>query len=57
LIALKFKTLNFKENVFRFSLVGLSLISILIFQLWSLPIILILYIGLSILQRILTHKK
>ncbi|MFM8243818.1 MAG: CDP-alcohol phosphatidyltransferase family protein [Crocinitomicaceae bacterium] len=57
LIALKFKTLNFKENAFRFSLVGLSLISIPIFQLWSLPIILILYIGLSILQRILTHKK
>jgi CDP-diacylglycerol--serine O-phosphatidyltransferase len=57
LIALKFKSIQFKENIFRFLLVGFSLISIPIFDLWSLPFILILYIGLSLLQRILTQKN
>lgn len=57
LIALKFKSFSFRDNKFRFLLVGLSLISIPIFKLWSLPFILILYIGLSIIQRILTRKQ
>lgn len=57
LIALKFKSLKINENVFRYSLVGLSLISIPIFKLWSIPFILILYLGLSIVQRLINSKE
>jgi len=56
LIALKFKNFNWKDNKFRYLLVGKSLIIILIFQLWAIPIIVILYLILSIIDNYTTKK-
>lgn len=56
LISLKFKNLKFRENKYRFILLGSGLILLLIFWVKAVPIILILYIILSIIQT-LTHKK
>lgn len=51
LIALKFKNLTWKDNKFRYTLIGLSLLSIVIFRLWSIPIIVTLYLILSIIEN------
>jgi len=56
LIALKFKNFSWKDNKFRYLLVGKSLIIILIFQLWAIPIIVILYMILSIIDNYTTKK-
>jgi CDP-diacylglycerol--serine O-phosphatidyltransferase len=56
LIALKFKNFSWKDNKFRYLLVGKSLIIILIFQLWAIPIIVILYLILSIIDNYTTKK-
>lgn len=56
LIALKFKNFSWKDNRFRYLLVGKSLIIILIFQLWAIPIIVILYLILSIIDNYTTKK-
>lgn len=56
LIALKFKNFSWKDNKFRYLLVGKSLIIILIFQLWAIPIIVILYLILSIIDNYKTKK-
>lgn len=50
LISLKFKTANFSENIFRYILIGSSLVLILLFQFAATPIILVLYLLISILQ-------
>ncbi len=51
LIALKFKSFNWKDNVYRYLLVIISLISIPVFFIWSIPIIVILYLILSIIEH------
>lgn len=56
LIALKFKNFSWKDNKFRYLLVGKSLIIILVFQLWAIPIIVILYLILSIIDNYTTKK-
>ncbi len=56
LISLKFKNFNFRENKYRFILLGVSLVLLLIFWVKAVPIILILYILLSIIQT-LAQKK
>ncbi|MBM3160605.1 MAG: CDP-alcohol phosphatidyltransferase family protein [Bacteroidetes bacterium] len=57
LIAMKFQSPRFNENAYRITFFILSLISIPIFQWWSIPFILTLYLGLSILQQFLTRKN
>ncbi len=56
LLALKFKNFTWNENKFRFLLVGKSLIIILIFKLWAIPIIVILYLILSLFENYSTKK-
>lgn len=51
LIALKFKSSKWKDNMYRYLLVIISLISIPIFFIWSIPIIVILYLILSIIEH------
>lgn len=52
LIALKFKNYSIKGNELRYILILTSLISIPIFLVWSIPIIVILYLILSIIAHI-----
>lgn len=56
LIALKFKKYSFKNNIFRYLLILLSVISILLFKYLAIPVILISYIALSVIEQ-LTIKK
>lgn len=51
LFALKFKHFKWKENEVRFLFLGLSLISILLFMVWSVPIIVLLFILLSLINN------
>jgi len=51
LIALKFKNLKWKGNESKFSLLVLSLIFILCFQFAAIPLILILYLFISIIHN------
>ena len=56
LLALKFKNFSWKDNKFRFLLVGNSLIIIVVFKLWAIPIIVILYLILSLIENY-SNKK
>ena len=51
LIALKFKTWNFKDNASRFILIILSVVLLSIFQFAGIPLIIIMYIFLSIISK------
>ena len=48
LISLKFKSFSFKKNAAKYLFLLTSLISILLFHIWSIPIILILYLTFSL---------
>lgn len=51
LFALKFKTWNFKENRIRYIFLGLSVLSIIVLQFWAIPLILGLYVFLSVISK------
>jgi len=51
LLALKFKQFGFKGNEWRYSLLGLSALLLIIFQVSAIPIIVVLYILISILNN------
>lgn len=51
LIALKFKTRHFKDNASRYTLIVLSVVLLGIFQFAGIPLIIILYILLSIVFK------
>ena len=57
LIALKFKNFSWVENKMRFILLALSIIMLAVFQLMAIPLIIILYILLSIVHNIFFKKK
>lgn len=50
LISLKFKSLNLNDNLFRYILVISSLILVIIFKFAAVPIIIFIYILLSLIQ-------
>ncbi|MEM6522702.1 MAG: CDP-diacylglycerol--serine O-phosphatidyltransferase [Bacteroidota bacterium] len=52
MIALKFKHFRWKDNEMRYMIIGLSLISILLLQQLALPLIVIVYICLSIAKKL-----
>lgn len=52
LIALKFQNFTFKENVFRYLLIGISLILFVLIQFKSIPFIIFTYILLSIIENL-----
>ena len=51
LIALKFKNFGWIDNKFRYLLLLFALISFILFYLWSIPIIVFLYIMLSLIEN------
>lgn len=51
LFALKFKTFSFSDNKFRYILIVLSVLLMLIFHFIAIPLIIILYIILSVLKN------
>lgn len=57
LFALKFKGFGWKGNELRFIFLGLSLILIILLFFWALPIIILLYLILSILDNFLFKNK
>jgi CDP-diacylglycerol--serine O-phosphatidyltransferase len=54
LFSLKFKSFSWKGNEIKFILVGLSLILLVLLQLKAIPIIVLLYILLSIIKNIIS---
>ncbi|WP_316821140.1 CDP-diacylglycerol--serine O-phosphatidyltransferase [Pedobacter gandavensis] len=57
LIALKFKSFGFAENTFRYILIIASVLLLLIFKFVAIPLILVLYIVLSIIENRTTGVK
>jgi CDP-diacylglycerol--serine O-phosphatidyltransferase len=51
LLSLKIKDFGFKNNRFQYLLLGISLIAIFVFQVYALPIIVLLYVTLSIIEN------
>jgi CDP-diacylglycerol---serine O-phosphatidyltransferase len=51
LIALKFKNFSFKDNKIRFTLIGLGIASFAWMQLAGIPLLILAYIALSILEQ------
>lgn len=51
LLALKFKTWYFKDNILRYVLIISSIIALILFQFIGIPIIILLYILISILKK------
>lgn len=56
LIALKFKTFAINENLYRYILIGGALVLGIAFQYLAIPMVLVLYILLSVIQT-LAHNK
>lgn len=57
LIALKFKSFGIKENTFRYIFLLISLIFIPVFRVWSLSLIVFLYLIISIIQNTFFKAK
>ncbi|MEY8848369.1 phosphatidylcholine/phosphatidylserine synthase [Psychroserpens sp. XS_ASV72] len=51
LLALKFKNFNFSENKFRYALIALSIVFIIVFHFIAIPLIILVYILLSLINN------
>ncbi len=51
LIALKFKAFRWKNNEYRFLLIGISILLLIFLQFSAIPLIILLYVLLSVLQH------
>jgi len=51
LIALKFKSFAFSSNIFRYALLFIGLVLLIAFGLAGIPLIILMYIGLSIIEN------
>ena len=51
LIALKFKSTSFSKNRFRYALIILSLLIFAVLQLAGIPLVILAYIGLSVIEN------
>jgi len=56
LLSLKFKSFAWAENRLRFLLLGISLITILLMHIYAIPIIILLYLLLSLFEPLITPK-
>jgi len=56
LFALKFKNFGFADNKFRYALIILSILFMVVFHFIAIPLIIMLYISLSILKNTLTKN-
>ena len=52
LIALKFKDFSIQNNLYRYGLIALAVAFLAIFQLGGIPMLILAYIGLSVLENI-----
>jgi CDP-diacylglycerol--serine O-phosphatidyltransferase len=50
MIALKFKNFNFQENIFRYLTIAMALILVSIFQFSAVPVVILVYILLSVIK-------
>lgn len=57
LIALKFKQFGFKGNEWRYILITMAVILLIIIKVKAIPLIIILYVALSLLQNITNKSK
>jgi CDP-diacylglycerol--serine O-phosphatidyltransferase len=57
LIALKFRSFGWNENQYQYSLIFLSIASVLLFKTAGIPLIIILYIILSVMANATASKK
>jgi len=57
LIALKFKNFTWTDNKIRFTFLGLSIVLLSVFQFLGIPLVIILYILISIVNNIFFKKK
>lgn len=57
LFALKFKVWRFKPNAIRYSFVLLSFVLLLVFHFVAIPMIILLYIGLSLVDTYVLNKE
>ena len=57
LFALKFKHFKWKDNEIRFVFLGLSLVMLITLQFVGIPLIIIMYILLSVINNIVSKKK
>lgn len=57
MLSLKFKSLNFKKNIFRYLLLLISAFAILFFKFAAVPIIIVVYILLSVLHTNFVKQK
>ena len=52
LFALKFKTFGFKENVLKYSFLGLSILLLIVLKFVAIPLIIFIYVGLSVINNL-----
>lgn len=57
LLALKFKSLNLRENIWRYILIACSVVIFIFFGFGAIPIILILYLLISVLKTISSKRN
>ena len=57
LFSLKFKNFGFNDNKIRYVFLALCLMMVLLLQIVAIPLVIILYISLSIVDKIVTKKK
>lgn len=57
MIALKFKNLKFQENIFRYLIIILAVVLISLFQFSAVPIVILLYILLSLIKFIVVKRN
>ena len=57
MMSLKFKNRDFNENIYRYLLLLFSAILILFFKFAAVPVIIIMYITLSIIQFKFSNDK
>lgn len=55
IFALKFKNFSWADNKIRFTFLGLSVLLLIIFQVAAIPLIILLYIGLSLGEKALSR--
>jgi CDP-diacylglycerol--serine O-phosphatidyltransferase len=57
LMSLKFKNTDFNKNIFRYLLLLFSAILILFFKFAAVPVVIVMYITLSLIQLKFTNDK
>jgi CDP-diacylglycerol--serine O-phosphatidyltransferase len=56
LIALKFKSFGLQENLFKYVLIAFAIVSLITLEILAIPLIILVYVLLSILQNVISKK-